>query len=73
MKLIHTFFSLVVTILIGGCGRHGSPALLEEQPGAGQYTVRLEEFTARLAELDEAGASAQQGAQFFEERGASDY
>ena len=72
MKIIHTLLSLVATILIGGCGRLNSPVILsvegEGQPGAEQYTVRLEDLTARLAELDEAGASAQK---FLEERGAS--
>ena len=62
MKTPYTLLSLVAAILIGGCGRLNSPVLPfgEEQPGAGQYT-------ARLAELDKADASAQK---FFEERGA---
>ena len=57
--------SVVATILTVGCGRPNSPVLLcgEEQPGsavARPDTVSLEEL---------AGASPQQGAQFFEERG----
>ena len=65
MRTSYTWLSLVAALFLGGCGRLNSPVLSfgegEEQPGVGQYTVPL-------AELDEAGASAQK---FLEERGAS--
>ena len=67
MKPLHTWLSLVAALFLGGCGRLNSPGILSVE-GAEQYTVRLEDFTACLAELDEAGASAQK---FLEERGAS--
>ena len=70
MRTPYTWLSLVAALFLGGCGRLNSPVILsvegEEQPGARPYTVSL-------AELDEAGASAQQVEKFFEERGASDY
>ena len=72
MRTSYTWLSLIAALFLGGCGRLNSPGILsvegEGQPGAEQYTVRLEDFTARLAELDEASASAQK---FLEERGAS--
>ena len=67
MKTLYTWLSLVAALFLGGCGRLNSPGILSVE-GAEQYTVRLEDFTACLAELDEAGASAQK---FLEERGAS--
>ena len=68
MKIIHTFFSLVVTILTVSCYGHGRPAL----PLAVNQSEAAEEgqFKVSLDLLEKEPENRDHWQQFFEERGA---
>ena len=68
MKIIHTFFSLVVTILTVSCYGHGHPALplAVSQPEAAEES----QFKVSLDLLEKEPENRNHWEQFFEERGA---
>ena len=68
MKIIHTFFSLVVTILTVSCYGHGRPALplAVNQPEAAEEG----QFKVSLDLLEKEPENRDHWQQFFEERDA---
>ena len=68
MKIIHTFFSLVVTILTVSCYGHGHPAfpLVVSQPEAAEES----QLKVSLDLLEKEPENKDHWQQFFEERGA---